>query len=503
MNRIIELPSHLADMIAAGEVVERPSSVVKELFENAVDAGADTVSVEITGGGLTYIRVTDNGSGISRGDIERAFLRHATSKISSETDLEAINTLGFRGEALAAISSVSRVEMITRTEDEQEGTRAALDGGDVVSIDVSARPRGTTVTVRDLFFNTPARQKFMKTDRAEAANVTAAVTRLALSRPDVSVRYTRDGAEEMHTPGDARADSCVYAALGREFAGGMLAFDYDGDGARAHGFVSKVSALRGNRNYQFFFVNGRSVRSRTLQAALEQAYRNRMFTGRFPSCVVYIETGAGRLDVNVHPSKTEIKFLFEKQIFDAVYYGALSALEDDGAPQDIAETRPVFEPLPPPVQTPRAPAQVAREPQYPRRDAQNPAELPIRAPAPREYAVTPQPPEPEPQTELAEIARTPDYRVVGEALGTYIVVESGGSLWLVDKHAAHERVHFDRLRGENPNPMPQALLEPVIVTPDGDGAELLLQNAEMLSELGFSVEDFGGGKLAVRQIPSD
>ncbi|MDR0905172.1 MAG: DNA mismatch repair endonuclease MutL [Oscillospiraceae bacterium] len=490
MSKIIQLSAHLADLIAAGEVVERPASVVKELFENAVDAGATAVTVEIKNGGLTLIRVVDNGSGIASDDVARAFLRHATSKIATEADLEAIGTLGFRGEALAAISSVSRVELETRTEDESDGTRAVLDGGDIISIEPAARPRGTTISVRDLFFNTPARQKFMKTDRAEAAAVLQTVIRLALSRPDITVRYIRDGEEELRTPGDGSTEACVYSALGREFSAGMLPLTLENEGVTARGFISKVEALRGNRNYQFFFVNGRCIRSKTLQAALEQAYRNRMFTGRFPSCVIYLETGASRLDVNVHPSKTEIKFLFEKHVFDAVHYGALSALDGTETPRETAYHPPVergtdFAVKSPVVGTYRpAPRDVNRGLRY----------EPPAAPSPRFY--------PEPDAQVAiETPKTPDFRVVGEAMRTYIIVESGETLWLIDKHAAHERVHFDRLRSESPNPMPQSLLEPIIITPED--AETLLDSAELLTSLGFEVEDFGGGKLAVRQIPSD
>jgi DNA mismatch repair protein MutL len=261
MPRIIELSQHLADLIAAGEVVERPASAVKELCENAIDAGAAAITVEIRNGGLTLLRVTDNGGGIMRDDVPRAFLRHATSKLSDETGLEAIGTLGFRGEALAAISAVSRVEITTRAREETEGTRAELVGGTVTLMEPAARPEGTTITVRDLFVNTPARQKFMKTDRAEAAAVGAAVQKIALSHPETAVRYVRDGAEEMHTPGDNRADSCVYSVLGREFMAGLLPVQASDDGVTVRGFVSKVEALRGTRGHQFFFVNGRYVKS--------------------------------------------------------------------------------------------------------------------------------------------------------------------------------------------------------------------------------------------------
>ena len=499
-------------MIAAGEVVERPSSVVKELFENSADAGARAITVEVKSGGLTYISVSDNGSGIASDDVQNAFLRHATSKISGEADLESIFTLGFRGEALAAISSVSRVEMLTRSAGEDEGTHIRLEGGSVVLQDTAARAAGTTITVRDLFFNTPARQKFMKSDRAEASAISAAVSRLALSRPDIAVRYVRDGTEELRTSGDGRMDSCVYAVLGRDFSHGTLEISSENEGIFASGYISKVSALRGNRNQQFFFVNGRCIKSKTLQAALEQAYRNRMFTGRFPACVIYIEVGAGQLDVNVHPAKTEIKFLFEKHIFDAVYYGTLAALDADSAPPQLVAAQQApdvperVNPLPAEAFTRwNAPADTV---------AQSYAAIHAGAPAPAQPLLRSKPAaiyETAAQSSLISddvvflqetLCKAPAFRLVGEALSTYIVVECEGSLWLIDKHAAHERVHFDRLRSGEYDPMPQLLLEPIIVNLGGDGAEQLLKNMKLLAQLGFEIEDFGGGKLAVRQIPT-
>ena len=513
MSIIRKLPQQLADMIAAGEVVERPSSVVKELFENAADAGARAITVEIKSGGLTYIRVSDNGLGIASDDVQNAFLRHATSKISSAGDLESILTLGFRGEALAAISSVSRVELLTRSAGENEGTHIRLEGGTVLSQNTAARAVGTTITVRDLFFNTPARQKFVKSDRAEASAISAAVARLALSRPDISVRYVRDGVEELRTAGDGRMDSCVYAVLGREFSLGAIEMLSENEDVIASGYISKISALRGNRNQQFFFVNGRCVRSKTLQAALEQAYRNRMFSGCFPACVIYIEIGAGRLDVNVHPAKTEIKFLFEKHVFDAVYHGTSAALDGDDRPQPIVVVNdaPVVTERPSGLTTEAfmkwdSPVSEVNAPPYVpvRSGAQTLFEPLLKGKAAAIYETETQ------NTQIpddvvnvqSEIYETPELRVIGEALGTYIIVESGGSLWLIDKHAAHERVHFDKLRSGEYDPMPQMLLEPIIVNPGGDGAELLLESAELLTQLGFEIGDFGGGKVAVRQIPT-
>ncbi|MDR3277312.1 MAG: DNA mismatch repair endonuclease MutL, partial [Oscillospiraceae bacterium] len=513
ISRIIELSPHVADLIAAGEVAERPASVVKELLENSIDAGAAAVTVEIRNGGATSIRVSDDGGGIAREDVRRAFLRHATSKLRDAEGLEAIGTLGFRGEALAAIAAVSRVELLTRAAGENEGTRLMLDGGKVVEESPAARPEGTAITVRDLFYNTPARLKFMKTDRAEGAGVSAAVIRCALSHPEVSVRYIRDGKEELHTPGDSRLDSCVYSAAGREFAAGLLSVSAENDGVAVTGFITKISALRGNRNHQFFFVNGRFVKSKTMQAALEQAYKNSMFTGRFPACVLYLTVPAGTVDVNVHPAKTEVKFLFEKQVFDCVYYAALSALAEDAPPIQAAGCSPIQaaaaaseseSEFAPPARTQRdaLPGAAAREPvfnsggfvsrvpSFPERTSSAPVRDGTAAPYRADGTRAILPPE-------------PAYRVIGETLGTYILVEAGESLWLIDKHAAHERIHFDRLKNEPKEVMAQSLLTPVAASLGGEDAALLLENAELLGRMGFLIESFGENAVAARQIPSD
>ena len=321
------LSPHLADLIAAGEVVERPASVVKELVENAFDAGARTVTVELRGGGATYLRVTDDGCGMAPEDAGIAFLRHATSKLHDEQGLEAIGTMGFRGEALAAISAVSHITLTTRQRGTASGTHMTLDAGDIQDMYETGCPEGTTMIVRDLFFNTPARRKFLKSDRAEGAACAAAALRCALGRPDVSVRCIRDGEEVFFSPGDNKLDSCVYSLLGRDLAMSLLPCEGEADGARVHGFISSPAAGRGSRAQQYFFCNGRWIRSAALQAALEQAYRNTLLVGRFPACVLYVELSCAAVDVNVHPAKTEVKFTHERAVFDAVYYGARAALE--------------------------------------------------------------------------------------------------------------------------------------------------------------------------------
>ena len=345
------LSPHVADLIAAGEVVERPASAVKELLENAVDAGARTVVLELRAGGRDYIRVTDDGVGMAPEDAGVCFLRHATSKLSDERGLEAIGTLGFRGEALAAISAVSRITLTTRRRGAAMGVREEVEAGEIVSMEETGCPEGTTITVRDLFYNTPARQKFLGTDRSESAACVQSALRTALGRPDVSFRCLRDGQEEFFSPGDGTAKSAVYALLGRDAAAGLLPVETESDGVTVKGFVSAPGYCRGNRGAQYFFCNGRPIRSRALQAALEQAYKNTAMVGKFPGCVLYITLPNGLVDVNVHPTKAEVKFAKEKPVFDGVYYGTLAALGQKSAPQTMSNA---FLPRPVPLRPPRA-----------------------------------------------------------------------------------------------------------------------------------------------------
>lgn len=546
------LSPHLADLIAAGEVVERPASVVKELVENAFDAGARTVTVELRGGGATYLRVTDDGCGMTPEDAGIAFLRHATSKLHDAQGLEAIGTMGFRGEALAAISAVSHITLTTRRQGAPSGTHMTLDAGEIQDMYETGCPEGTTMIVRDLFYNTPARRKFLKTDRAEGAACAAAALRCALGRPDVSVRCIRDGEELFFSPGDNKLDSCVYSLLGRELAKTLLPCEGEVDGVRVHGFISSPAAGRGSRAQQHFFCNGRWIRSAALQAALEQAYRNTLLVGRFPACVLYVELSCAAVDVNVHPAKTEVKFSHERAVFDAVYYGARAALEAERAPAAAAPKPSVPKPEPASAPAPKAdpflPAAPSRSaaPAAPAFSGARtyapaaPAEeaVSFRSPTASAFAaprVTPPPvftppartvpaaqsvPEPvvqgvqtalEPESTEAEtpspLARavppeTPPARLIGEAMHTYILVEKGDTLILIDKHAAHERINFDRLR-QNPADIPsQTLLEPLPFTPDESDADVLQQHGDTLAELGFTLEPFGRSDYILRGVPA-
>ena len=553
MSVINILSPHVADMIAAGEVVERPASVIKELCENALDAGAKNVTVEIRGGGATLIRVTDDGCGMSPEDAGVAFLRHATSKLRDERGLEAIATMGFRGEALAAISAVSKIRLVTRERGAAEGTLVTLEAGEITEMQPFGCPEGTTMEVRELFYNTPARQKFMKSDRAEASACQTAALRCALAHPEVSFRFLRDGEEQFFSPGDGREDSCIYSLLGRAVATDMLKCTGDNDGVRVSGYVSSPSAGRGNRSAQYFFCNGRAIRSQLLQAALEQAYRNTLLTGRYPSCVLYLTLSYGSVDVNVHPAKTEVKFSEERKVFDAVYYAVLSALTGEERtkapaaelPADIRPKEDFYQSMS--AEQFRANGYAAAPDKTgsgvkgasPRTESRGDGAVAfgktasgawkptgLRAPDPvwqtrldlSPARPTPSEPkgvavtgfEPPAGTRIVEKAvqnvekpRLPDHKIVGEAMKTYIIVEVNDELLLIDKHAAHERMIFDRLKAQDRSIMAQTLLAPVTLRPDGADGELIERYGELFASLGFEIDPFGAEEYVVRALPAD
>ena len=560
MPHIIQLDRHVADLIAAGEVVERPASAVKELVENAVDAGATQITVEVQNGGMTFLRVTDNGCGIAPEDAPTAFLRHATSKIRTKEDLAAIGTLGFRGEALAAISSVSRIDLLTKTA-EAEGVSLHLEGGVVTSQQPAGCPQGTTILVRDLFFNTPARMKFMKSDSAESSAIAAVVQQQALAHPEISFRLIRDGETQLQTSGDGERLAAIYTVFGRELAKNMLAVNGTWEKFHVTGYITKPTATRGNRALQYFFLNGRFIRSRLLSAALEEAYRNQMMTGRFPACVLELQMPLEAVDVNVHPAKTEVKFLNERAVFDAVHYAALSTLSN--ASGRVAMQMPKS---PAPDAQPAAPQQTARPAERPAaRPAVNPnfyqtmqageyrrqagaqprtvlasqVQYPTRTPKPVEPAMPPvekapspiAPPQPEPvvtpvkpaakaEPEPAAIPKEPapapaepeqlaldlpeqTFRLIGEAFDSYLIAEQGESVLFIDKHAAHERILFEKLKVEDHPIVSQELMAPVSAELTREEAATVLENTEILGKCGFEVADFGDGDVLIRQIPCD
>ncbi len=543
MPKILKLSQHVANLIAAGEVVERPASVVKELLENAVDAGATKITVEIKDGGMTFLRVTDNGCGMEAEDAKTAFLRHATSKLRTAEDLAAISTMGFRGEALAAIASVSRIDLMTKTADSLSGTSLQLEAGKIVEESEAGCPDGTTIIIRDLFFNTPARMKFMKSDSVEGARVANAVHLQALAHPEVAFTFLRDGKQALSTPGDGKLQSAVYCVYGRECAN-MVEVKSQWDGYTLTGFVSKPTDARPSRSLQTFFVNDRPVVSKLLIRALEEAYRNQIMVGKFPACVLHLQLPASAVDVNVHPAKTEVKFLAEKAVFDCVHYGVLGALNKQiDRPQMQFKKSPEVAPTPQPAaqaaplkEEPKAHKQqsffrtmtaeeyknfsaVIKDAPQPKKEAAaatvlaverqqtTPLRETVMTPAPNpdpKPAPAPTPaPQPEPvQEEIPMPAEIP-WRMVGELYNSYIIVEQGEDAFLIDKHAAHERILFEKLKSNQETISSQILLQPVAVKLSAEATGELLANTAMLAELGFEIEEFGDNTVLLRQIPMD
>ena len=509
MGKINVLSFDVANLIAAGEVVDRPASVVKELMENALDAGATSITVEIQNGGVSFIRVSDNGCGMEAEDLPVAVLRHATSKIKEANDLDGIATLGFRGEALAAISAVSRVRIFSKVADAEFGALLSCDGGSVVSVTETGCAPGTTVIVEELFFNVPARRKFLKKNSTEAVAVTGVVEKIALSKPEVSIRYIIDGDVKFMTAGDGELRNTVFALYGRETASRMLSVDRTDGGIRVWGFISDADSVRSNRNMENFFINGRYVKSRTAAAALEQAYVSRIPAEKFPFCVLNIELNPAAVDVNVHPAKLEVKFSNEKIIFDVVYYAVKSALEATSARPELTIATPkkpnipgeksgvsanpfwvsdkeaskllsTFiakgDPTPNAVRsqirlnTPGMQAAATPVREEKKQDAA--ASAPVKEEKPPQIAPTERMPAPaapaspitseeaapippvKPHTEpvpvptappAAEVPEIPDYVIIGEAYNCYVIVQLEDRLILIDKHAAHERILFDQL----------------------------------------------------------
>ena len=546
MPKILQLSPHVANLIAAGEVVERPASVAKELLENAVDAGASQITVEIRDGGMTFMRITDNGCGMSPEDARTAFLRHATSKLRSAEDLAAIATMGFRGEALAAIASVSRIDLLTKTPGSISGTSLSLEAGTITEESEAGCPDGTTIIVRDLFFNTPARMKFMKSDTVEGGRVSAAVQLQALAHPEVAFRFIRDGKEVLSTPGTGQLEAAVYCVYGRE-CGKMVKVESRWEGYSLTGYISKPTDARPSRALQTFFVNDRPVKSRILIAALEEAYRNQIMVGKFPACVLHLHLPAGMVDVNVHPAKTEVKFLNEKAVFDCVHYGVLGALNKTPdrpqvqfkpvpapaapAPKTAAPKAPKQEnffrtmtaeeyktfssavkeaPKPSPLAAAATAAAVERSIQKPVKEQvvlpkMEPVPLPPLPEKKPEPVVVPVPvPVEEPVQEvIASMPQEIPWRFVGELYNSYIIVEQGEEAYLIDKHAAHERILFEKLKANQEAISSQSLLSPVACRLSPEEASILLANKALLEELGFETEEFGENTLLLRQIPMD
>ena len=563
MPKINLLDKSVYELIAAGEVIERPSSVIKELAENSIDAGAASITVEIKRGGISYLRVTDDGCGISHEDIPTAFMRHATSKVYTQDDLDSINTLGFRGEALASVCAVSRVELLTKQREDQLGSIYRIEAGEPVEYDRAGCADGTTIIIRDLFYNTPARLKFLKKDVTEGNYCASVIEKLALSHPGISFRFIRDGRQTMLSSGDGEYYSAVYAVFGKQFAAGLIPVENVYQNTAVTGYVSSPLFTRANRSMQNFFVNGRSVKSPLCCAALEEAFRNTIMVGKFPSCVLCVNTDPSQVDANIHPTKTEVRFTNEKIVFDAVYFAVKNALMGYDESREIklntAPARAENIPQPErarssePLRT--ASAQVIEEPPktmpipsgrdaviYPqekreppkftlRQETPQPAQftqplpaaeqtympelVPAKKPEPKETPLSDLPgfaflseksfekkPEPVPQEPTPEIPQErpkEQIRVVGELFKTYIVCESTEGMILIDKHAAHERVNFERLK-KGFDSSAQLLMQPeeVYLTPEEFNG--MSEYADKLAQVGIIME-FTDGKARVTGLP--
>lgn len=610
MGVINVLDKHIAELIAAGEVVERPSSVIKELVENSIDAGAKNITVEIKNGGTTFMRVADDGCGIYRDDIKKAFLRHATSKVKTANDLDTISTLGFRGEALASISAVSRLQVITKNENEEIGSCYEIEGGDEISLEEAGCPTGTTFVIRDLFYNIPARSKFLKKDVAEGNAVSALMDKIVLSHPEVAFTFIRDGKQVLRTFGDGKLLSAIYSVFGKDFAKGLIPVDYTLDSVTVKGYISKPINSRPNRNMQNFFINGRFVKTRTGMAALEEAYKGSIMVGKFPSAVLQLTIPYEIIDVNVHPAKIEVRFINERPVFDAIYHAVKTALQQGDERKQVhfkentafneikkvnpfnnaqavfakAENTPAEKPIKPieriePVLKNSEPKpynpfdELDLKDEKPKpvsidslkmSDSSNPFDIYSKQAIKRNSELenkkaefskqklekaeqlilkATQQEESLPKQEItvddltAESTETPietevskeevkplkeisenntdnndaltelpkeqtKLRFLGEAFNTYIIVEKNDNeVLIIDKHAAHERIIYEKLKADSGSANVQYLLTPITVTLDKIDYDAAVSNLDMFAKCSFDVEDFGNGTLLVRSAP--
>ncbi len=525
MSAINVLPKNIADLIAAGEVVERPASVVKELCENSLDAGATNIVVEINNGGKTYIRVTDNGRGIRRADVKKAFMSHATSKINTFADLDAIKTLGFRGEALPSIAAVSNTGVLTRTEKENTGTRFVIEGGQEKAFDDAGCPSGTTISVRNLFYNVPARMKFLKKDVSEGNAVASVCQRLSISHPEIAVRFIRDGKVAFRTAGDGNLENVLASLFGREIRNTMTKIEHTKGGISVNGLVSLPHHSKGSRAMQFFFINGRTVKSPLILSALEGAYKNSIMTGKFPAATLFIEVPFELVDVNVHPSKTEVRFQDDKRVFDCVYYGVKNAISEERSIKAAFSPAAAF--IKPDSYEKQlemsaqqfsvtkvygAPAtereDILRSPN-PRKIDKNEIEIAIETPVlPIEIN------EKENTEDTSKIDENPidensilkqdfsDLYILGEVYGVYVLIKYKDTFFIADKHAAHERIIFNSLKENKEGNMPQILLQSVMVTLSANEYAAITENLPLLLDAGYEITDFGEMSVAVKTCPT-
>lgn len=532
MGKIHILSTEVSEKIAAGEVVERPASVIKELVENSIDAGATLVTVEIKKGGSTYMRVSDNGSGMSGEDAKICFLRHATSKIQTSSDLDAIYTLGFRGEALASIGAVSEVSLYTKRSEDNEGICVTCRGGKILSSAEAGVPDGTSICVENLFFNTPARLKFLKKDATEAGYITDIITRFIFAHPEISFKLIIDGKEKLFSAGDNSLKNAIYTVYGKDYANGTIAVDYEAEGIHVTGLVGKGNISRPKRNYQSFFVNKRYITSKTLIAALEGAYKNQIMIGKFPMAVLNIDINPSLIDINVHPTKLEVKFSDEKSVFNAVYYGTKNALyaipnvpkierADSEFKRDIPKKQLNLSDL-----AASLPKDMTKRPETPEYNPRvnhflktdkpdfikkkekedkpfTAKNITLASPSEKlEPLVAKHESEPE-ETETVFVDEY--FEIVGQLFNSYIIAEKDDEMILLDQHAAHERLKYEELKRDiaSKQPMSQLLIEPVIVNVTGGEMTAYRENKEMFDQMGFESEEFGDDAIIIRSAPGD
>ena len=533
MGSIQILSKNVSDKIAAGEVVERPASVIKELLENSVDAKATVITVEIKNGGIKYMRVTDNGIGMSKEDAKLSIIRHATSKISTEDDLSRIATLGFRGEALSSIAAVSKLEIYTKTKAEETGTYMIAQNGEIIDIVEAGCPDGTTVLVRELFCTVPARMKFLKKDYTEAGYIEDIVARLALSHPEISVKFINNGKEIIFTPGDNQLSSAIYAVYGRDIKDAMVEADYTEGGVRVFGMCAKAQASRANRNMENFFVNGRYIKSALLAHAVEEAYKNELMVKKFPACVLNVELSPEMVDINIHPTKLEAKFADEKAVYHAVYWATKNALYKKAYVPKVSEEKPsqttftrptpqvvkeTFKATPevkkelPKIDFTKVTPVVKKEPVITEQAKISFGENTYKAPEKKEE------PKPEIKVEIKEIPKPvieikepeiikekPVFRICGQVFNTYIMVEKDEKLLMVDQHAAHERLRYEKLLAQyrERNIVTQILLMPEIVKLTANEYAVFCEQEQAICELGYIAAPYGEREIIVREIPME
>ncbi len=527
MSQIHVLDPETIDKIAAGEVVERPASVVKELVENAIDAGADCVTVEIKDGGISFIRITDNGSGIEREQLRTAFLRHATSKIDNAEDLTCITSLGFRGEALSSIAAVSMVEVITKTADALTGTRMVLEGAKEIAFEEVGAPCGTTFLIRSLFFNTPVRRKFLKSPTTEAGYIIDLMEHMALSRPDISFKFIAGSQTRFYTSGNGELKEVIYRIYGREMIRNLVPFSLETQELILDGYLGTPAIVRSNRNYEIYFLNGRYIRSSLLSKAIEEGYREYLMQHKFPLCVLHIRLkNISKVDVNVHPSKMEVRFLDEPGIFEAVSAGIRERLRSREMIPDVGieEKQLLIHTISDPAKARKELLQKPQKDGIPNLTLTEKKEKPQAAPEPFEpnrsrqyrvmeemrYEADRQQMQDYRQGELFEDkVLTPEKRVyfklIGQVFDTYWLIEYEDKLFIIDQHAAHEKVKYERFMKQyhEKKLATQNLMPPVIVSLSGQEETVYREYAEVFAQLGFEVEPFGGSEYAIRSVPVD